>query len=79
MTYSVLYLKPLLALKHNCLLCTIYLFFFFSEQAQPLEGLHAGCVNSNWNGRLLVCLHTEPLLKRPHEEDDERSGGPAES
>lgn len=51
----------------------------YSEQAQALEGLGAGGVHCNWCSRLLVCLHPEPQLEGPHEQDDERSGGSAES
>ena len=50
-----------------------------SEQTQPPEGLHAGRVDRHRHGWLLVRLHPEPLLQGPHEEDDERPGGPTES
>lgn len=60
-------------------LTLLLLAVFDSEQAQPLEGLGAGGVHRNWCSRLLVCLHPEPQLEGPHEQDDERSGRSAES
>ena len=46
-----------------------------SEQTPPPEGLHAGGIHSDWSRWLLVCLHPEPLLEGPHEEDDGGPGG----
>lgn len=51
-----------------------FILLLYSEQPQPFKGLHAGGVDSHWYGWLLVCIYPEPLLQRPHEEDDERPG-----
>lgn len=57
----------------------LILVIFNSGQEQPLKGLGTSGVHHNWYSRLLVCLHPEPQLEGPYEQDDERPGWPAES
>lgn len=61
-------------LFHTSFSSSVFSSLLFSEQPQPLKGLHAGGVDCYRYGWLLVCLHPEPLLQRSHEEDDERPG-----